>query len=68
MPLNFFSIDIVLCAPTGDALAITVRNMVKANNCSGNSRKPLSDKMICKMITDEGLNLAGLIADKYREW
>jgi len=31
-------------------------------------RKPLSDKMICKMITDEGLNLAGLIADKYREW
>jgi RNA polymerase sigma-54 factor len=68
MPLkSFFSVNIASRAPTGDASAAAVRNMVKRFIGQETPGKPLSDELICKMIADEGIDLARRTVAKYRE-
>ena len=68
MPLkSFFSVNIASRAPTGDASAAAVRNMVKRLIGQETPGKPLSDEAICKMIADEGIDLARRTVAKYRE-
>ena len=68
MPLkSFFSVNIASRAPTGDASAAAVRNMVKRLIAQEPPGKPLSDEAICKMIADEGIDLARRTVAKYRE-
>ena len=68
MPLkSFFSVNIASRAPTGDASAAAVRNMVKRLIGQEPPGKPLSDEAICKMIADEGIDLARRTVAKYRE-
>ncbi|MDB3879924.1 RNA polymerase factor sigma-54 [Alphaproteobacteria bacterium] len=68
MPLkSFFSVNIASRASTGDASAAAVRNMVKRLIGQETPGKPLSDEAICKMIADEGIDLARRTVAKYRE-
>lgn len=68
MPLkSFFSVNIASRAPSGDASAAAVRNMVKRLISQETPGKPLSDEAICKMIADEGIDLARRTVAKYRE-
>ena len=68
MPLkSFFSVNIASRAPTGDASAAAVRNMVKRLIGQETPGKPLSDEAICKIIADEGIDLARRTVAKYRE-
>jgi RNA polymerase sigma-54 factor len=68
MPLkSFFSVNIASRAPSGDASAAAVRNMVKRLIMQETPGKPLSDEAICKMIADEGIDLARRTVAKYRE-
>ena len=52
---------------SGDASAAAVRNMVKRLISQETPGKPLSDEAICKMIADEGIDLARRTVAKYRE-
>ncbi len=68
MPLkSFFSVNITSRAPSGDASAAAVRNMVKRFISQETPGKPLSDEAICKLISDEGIDLARRTVAKYRE-
>ncbi|MDC1382776.1 RNA polymerase factor sigma-54 [Candidatus Puniceispirillum sp.] len=68
MPLkSFFSVNIASRAPTGDASAAAVRNMVKRLISEETPGKPLSDEAICKKIANEGIDLARRTVAKYRE-
>jgi len=68
LPLkSFFSVNIASRAPSGDASAAAVRNMVKRMIGQETPGKPLSDEAICRMIADEGIDLARRTVAKYRE-
>ena len=68
MPLkSFFSVNITSRAASGDASAAAVRNMVKRFISQETPGKPLSDEAICKLISDEGIDLARRTVAKYRE-
>ena len=68
MPLkSFFSVNIASRALSGDTSAAAVRNMVKRLISRETPGKPLSDEAICKMIADEGIDLARRTVAKYRE-
>ena len=68
MPLkSFFSVNITSRAASGDASAAAVRNMVKRFINQETPGKPLSDEAICKLISDEGIDLARRTVAKYRE-
>ena len=68
MPLkSFFSVNITSRALSGDASAAAVRNMVKRFISQETPGKPLSDEAICKLISDEGIDLARRTVAKYRE-
>ena len=68
MPLkSFFSVNITSRAASGDTSAAAVRNMVKRFINQETPGKPLSDEAICKLISNEGIDLARRTVAKYRE-
>ena len=64
---SFFSVNITSRAASGDASAAAVRNMVKRFISQETPGKPLSDEAVCKLISNEGIDLARRTVAKYRE-
>ena len=68
MPLkSFFSVNIASRNSENDTSAAAVRNMVKRLISQEQPNKPLSDEVISKMISDQGIDLARRTVAKYRE-
>lgn len=65
--LKYFFSSHVGTATGGECSSTAIRAMIKKMIASENSKKPLSDNTIAKLLQDEGIDVARRTVAKYRE-
>ncbi len=65
--LKYFFSSHVSTAGGGECSSTAIRALIKKLVASENTRKPLSDSKITKLLEDQGINVARRTIAKYRE-